>query len=71
MSGEGIPSSETLEHLEKLMNYHDRIRDTPNSALNMRAGLNALNSILLPLITLILANWPTLVALFNKTAAAK
>lgn len=55
-----IPTQETLEHLDKLINYHDRILATPNSALNLSSAINALNSILLPLITLILATWDTI-----------
>lgn len=69
LTGTEIPTEETLEHLEKLMNYHDRIRNTPNSALDFRAVLNVLNSILLPLITLILANWSTIVALFTRAVS--
>jgi hypothetical protein len=38
------------------MNYHDRIRNTPNSALNFRAGLNFLSTLMLPILALILAN---------------
>ncbi len=65
-ASQAIPSAETLEHLDKLMNYHDRILATPNSALNVRSSVNALNSILLPLITLILANWETIRKLLPK-----
>jgi len=36
---EDIPSEKTLEHLGKLMDYHDRIKATRNSALDLRAGL--------------------------------
>jgi hypothetical protein len=38
------------------MDYHDRIKATPNSALNFRASLNFLNSLLLPILAFILAN---------------
>jgi len=38
--GEDIPDKDTLERLSKLMDYHDRIKTTPNSALNFRASLN-------------------------------
>jgi hypothetical protein len=54
---EEIPSKERLELLEKLLNYHDRIKGTPNSALNLRAALNFLTSLLFPIIALILTNY--------------
>jgi len=38
------------------MDYHDRIKSTPNSALNFRSSLNFLNSLLLPILAFILAN---------------
>jgi hypothetical protein len=40
---EKIPDKDTLDRLARLMDYHDRIQGTPNSALNFRAGLNFLN----------------------------
>ena len=62
---ENIPSEQTLGHLNKLMDYHDRIRSTSNSALNLRAGLNFLNSLLLPLLAFVLANLDKILALFQ------
>jgi hypothetical protein len=53
---EKIPDKETLERLGKLMDYHDRIKATPNSALNFRASLNFLNSLLLPILAFVAAN---------------
>ncbi|HLF66914.1 MAG TPA: hypothetical protein VI522_04780, partial [Gammaproteobacteria bacterium] len=47
---EPILSEETLGHIDKLMDYHDRIKSTRNSALDLRSTLNFLNSLLLPLI---------------------
>lgn len=54
--GEEIPDKDSLDRLSKLMDYHDRIKSTPNSALNFRASLNFLNSLLLPILAFILAN---------------
>jgi hypothetical protein len=51
---EEIPDKDMLDRLGKLMDYHDRIKGTPNSALDFRTGLNFLNSILLPIIAFIL-----------------
>ena len=50
------PKKEILDIIEKLMDSHDRIKITPNSALNLRAGLNFLNSLLLPVLAFIVAN---------------
>ncbi len=54
--GKDIPDKDALDRLSKLMDYHDRIKSTPNSALNFRASLNFLNSLLLPILAFILAN---------------
>ncbi len=55
-SQEDIPDEKTLAHLTKLMDYYDRIKDTPNSALDIRTGLNFVNSLLLPLLSFVIAN---------------
>lgn len=62
---EEIPSEKTLAHLTKLMDYHDRIKATRNSALDLRAGLNFLNSLLLPLLAFLLANLGKVLELFS------
>jgi hypothetical protein len=62
---EEIPSEKTLAHLGKLMDYHDRIKATRNSALDLRAGLNFLNSLLLPLLAFVLANLKEVLKLFS------
>jgi hypothetical protein len=61
---EPILSEETLAHVDKLMDYYDRIEATKNSALNIRAGLNFLNSLLLPLLAFILANGAEIINFF-------
>jgi len=63
---EEIPSEKTLAHLGKLMDYHDRIKATRNSALDLRAGLNFLNSLLLPLLAFLLANLGKVLELFSS-----
>jgi len=66
LSGENeIPDKDSLDRLSKLMDYHDRIKATPNSALNFRASLNFLNSLLLPLLAFILANLDTVMAVLG------
>jgi len=64
---EDIPSEKTLEHLGQLMDYHNRIKATRNSALDLRAGLNFLNSLLLPLLAFVLANLDRILALFSQS----
>jgi hypothetical protein len=59
---EDIPDKDTLERLEKLMDYHDRIKNTPNSAINLRSGLNFLNSLLLPVIAFVIGNLDKIVS---------
>jgi hypothetical protein len=53
---ENVAEKETMEAINRLMDYHDRIKATRNSALDLRAGLNFLNSLLLPLLAFLLAN---------------
>ena len=52
-----------MAQINKLLDYHDRIAATRNSALNLRAGLNFINSLLLPVIALLLANLEKILAL--------
>ena len=60
-----IGDKETRETLNWLMDYHDRIKATRNSALDLRAILNFVNSLLLPLVAFVLANLETIRALFR------
>lgn len=60
-----IPDKETLDRINELMDYHDRIKGTPNSALNLRAGLNFLNSLLLPILAFVIANFKEVLGFFR------
>ena len=60
-----LAEKETREALNWLMEYHDRIKSTRNSALDLRAVLNFVNSLLLPLVAFLLANLGAIVALFR------
>jgi hypothetical protein len=60
-----LVDKETMEAMTRLMDYHDRVRATRNSALDLRSGLSFLNSLLLPLIAFILANLDNLIAFFT------
>lgn len=59
-----IEDKDTMETINRLMEYHNQILKTPNSALNIRASLNFLNSLLLPVLAFVLANLDKLLALF-------
>ena len=59
-----LGDKETRDTLNWLMDYHDRIKATRNSALDLRAILSFVNSLLLPLIAFVLANLETIKALF-------
>ena len=49
-------SEEDREQLNWLLDYHDRVKATRNSAFDVNAGLSFLNSLLLPLIGFLLGN---------------
>jgi len=49
-------SEEDREQLNWLLDYHDRVTATRNSAFDVSAGLSFLNSLLLPLIGFLLGN---------------
>lgn len=59
------PDEKTLSHINKLVDYHNQIKATRNSALDLRAGLNFLNSLLLPLLASVLTNIDHLLAFFS------
>ncbi len=60
-----IADKAVMEAMNRLMDYHDRIQGTRESALNLRAGLNFLNSLLLPLFAFILGNLEQVLAFFS------
>lgn len=45
-----ITNKENVEAITKLMDYHERIRATPNSALNLGSGMNFAGQLALPII---------------------
>jgi hypothetical protein len=64
-SQEEILSEKTLTHLGKLMDYHDRVKATRNSVLDLRASLSFINSLLLPLLAFLLANLGEIMTFFR------
>lgn len=65
-AAQDLPDKDTLERLGKLMDYHDRIEATPNSALNFRSGLNFLNSLLLPVLAFLIGNLKDVIGFFKN-----
>jgi hypothetical protein len=55
----------TMDGIHRLMDLYDRIKGTRSSAVDFRAGLGFLNSLLLPLIAFLLANLDRVVALLS------
>lgn len=60
-----VPSNEERGTLLWLMDYHERVKATRNSALDLRSGVGFLNSMLLPLIAFVLGNIDIVLNLFS------
>lgn len=54
--GAWLTDRETMAALNRLMDYHDRICSTPDSMLDLRAGLHLVSQLLLPVLAFVLAN---------------
>jgi hypothetical protein len=61
-----ITDTNNIEKINRLMDYHERIRATPNSTLNLRTGLNFFNQLALPLLGLLLTKYQEIVDTFSK-----
>lgn len=62
-SSEKLGEKETMETINRLMDYYDRIKNTRNSKVDTGAVLNLINSLLLPLLALVLGNIDNIIAL--------
>ena len=63
---EELSEKETLEKINRLMDFHDRIKGTRSSALNLRSGLDLLNSLLLPIVGSLLGNIQDIQEILNR-----
>jgi hypothetical protein len=63
--GQALPEDEDRESLTWLLDYHERVRSTRNSALDLGSWFNFLNSLLLPLFAFVLGNIDTLLKLLS------
>lgn len=61
-----LKDKETMEAINRLMDFHDRVKATRNSAIDSNTILNFINSLLLPLIAFILGNLDKVLLLFSK-----
>ena len=61
-----LKNKETMEAINRLMDFHDRVKATRNSAIDANTVLNFINSLLLPLIAFILGNLDKVLLLFSK-----
>jgi hypothetical protein len=59
-------SPTTMDAISKLMDYHDRVKATRDSALNSGAILSFINSLLLPLLAFLLGNLDKLMMLLPQ-----
>jgi len=57
---------ETMDAIRRLMDYHDRVKATSNSALDFRTYLSFFNSLLLPLLGFLLGNIDFVMKLFTR-----
>jgi ABC-type multidrug transport system fused ATPase/permease subunit len=63
---ENFEDKETMEAINRLMDYHDRVKATRNSALDLNTTLHFINSLLLPLLAFLLGNLDKLTALLQQ-----
>ncbi len=62
---QAVPDKEARETLNWLLDYHHKVKATRNSALNLEAGLNLFNSLLLPVLAFVLGNLDKVIAFFR------
>ena len=63
---ENFEDKETMEAINRLMDYHDRVKATRNSAIDLGTTLNFINSLLLPLLAFVLGNLDLVLNLFAR-----
>lgn len=65
LHGGDVKNKENLETINRLIDYHERIRATPNSNLNIQSLGNFLNQLALPLLGFLLANINAVIDFFR------
>ena len=61
-----LKDKETIEAINRLMDFHDRVKATRNSAIDSSTIVNFINSLLLPLLAFILGNLDKVLPLFAR-----
>ena len=64
-ASESLGEKGTMETINRLMDYYDRIKSTRSSRIDLGAVLNLINSLLLPLLALVLGNIDKILDLFK------
>jgi hypothetical protein len=64
-NSEKLGEKEPMETINRLMDYYDRIKSIRSSRIDSGAVLNLINSLLLPLLALVLGNIDKILALFK------
>jgi hypothetical protein len=65
-TSDNLEAKETMDAINRLLDYHERVNKTRSSALDFRAYLGFINSLLLPLLAFILSNLNIVLALFAR-----
>jgi hypothetical protein len=69
-SQENLAEQETMDKINRLMDYHDRVRRSKDSTLDIRSGLDFLNSLLLPVVGSVLGDlnefWAMVKSIISK-----
>ena len=65
-SGKAAISKGSREYLVWLLDYHERVKGTRNSSINLMSGVSFLNSLLLPVIAFILGNLDIITKFFSS-----
>lgn len=63
---ENFGDKETMDAIKRLMDYHDRVKATRDSALDFRTYFSFFNSLLLPLLAFILGNLDLVMKLLGR-----
>jgi len=66
-AAENFEAKETMDAINRLLDYHERVNRTRVSALDFRTYLSFINSLLLPLLAFILGNLDLVLKLFGRT----
>jgi hypothetical protein len=65
-AAQNFEDKESMDAINRLMDYHDRVKATRDSALDFRTYLGFINSLLLPLLAFILGNLDLVLNLFAR-----